>query len=58
MTKKIALITGANKGIGLEIGRQLGQQGIIVLLGPELCLRRRTQSHSCKPDNIEAYPLN
>ena len=30
---KIALITGANKGIGLEVARQLGTQGIKVHLG-------------------------
>ncbi|MEP7288153.1 MAG: SDR family oxidoreductase [Chloroflexota bacterium] len=30
---KVALITGANKGIGLEIARQLGTQGIVVLVG-------------------------
>jgi len=36
---KIALITGANKGIGHEVARQLGREGITVLLGarnPEL----------------------
>jgi NAD(P)-dependent dehydrogenase (short-subunit alcohol dehydrogenase family) len=32
-TKKIALITGANKGIGLETARQLGKQDITVLAG-------------------------
>ena len=31
--KKIALVTGANNGIGLETTRQLAQQNITVLLG-------------------------
>jgi NAD(P)-dependent dehydrogenase (short-subunit alcohol dehydrogenase family) len=32
-TNKIALVTGANKGIGLEIARGLGRLGITVLMG-------------------------
>lgn len=31
MAKKIALVTGANKGIGLETARQLGKEGITVI---------------------------
>ncbi len=33
MSKKIALITGANKGIGFETARQLGKEGVSIIAG-------------------------
>jgi NAD(P)-dependent dehydrogenase (short-subunit alcohol dehydrogenase family) len=33
MTEKIAVVTGANKGIGKEISRQLAAKNVLVLLG-------------------------
>src|ERR1700730_5087568 len=39
MAETIALVTGANKGIGREISRQLAARGILVLMGA--CDRER-----------------
>src|SRR5689334_3451828 len=51
---KIALITGANKGIGLEIARQLGVQGITVLLGVRDENRGREAAEKLQADRIDA----
>ncbi len=48
---KVALITGANKGIGFETARALGKAGCVVLLGarnPELG-RGRIQAAGGRP---------
>ena len=51
---KVALITGANKGIGLEISRQLGAQGIIVLIGARDEQRGTEAARQLCAQNIDA----
>jgi NAD(P)-dependent dehydrogenase (short-subunit alcohol dehydrogenase family) len=49
MTKKIVFITGANKGIGYEVARQLAAQEFIVLLGA-----RDSQRGAAAAQNLSA----
>ena len=51
---KIALITGANKGIGLEIARQLGRQGFTVLVGARDSGRGTAAVESLASEDIDA----
>ncbi|HEX5176456.1 MAG TPA: SDR family oxidoreductase [Chthoniobacteraceae bacterium] len=55
--KKIALITGANKGIGLETARQLGKKDITVLLGARDSAKAETASGGLRKDGIDAHPI-
>lgn len=52
--KKVALITGANKGIGFETARQLGSQGIKVLLGARNEERGKEAEAKLKGEGIDA----
>lgn len=56
-TNKIALITGANKGIGLETARQLGAQGITVLVGARDKKRGEKAAQSLQSEGIDAHFL-
>ena len=56
-SQKVALITGANKGIGLEIGRQLGKQGITVVLGSRDLSRGQVAADALKRDGIDAHTV-
>jgi NAD(P)-dependent dehydrogenase (short-subunit alcohol dehydrogenase family) len=53
-TKKIALITGANKGIGLETARQLGKLGITVLVGARDQAKGDAAVAELKKDGVDA----
>ena len=52
--KMVALITGANKGLGLETARQLGKLGYTVLLGSRDALRGEVAARLLREDGIDA----
>jgi NAD(P)-dependent dehydrogenase (short-subunit alcohol dehydrogenase family) len=52
--KKVALITGANKGIGLETARQLGRLGITVLVGARDLEKGEKAVAELKQDGVDA----
>ncbi|HZE57276.1 MAG TPA: SDR family oxidoreductase [Chthoniobacterales bacterium] len=54
-SKKTALVTGANKGIGLETARQLGQKGITVLVGARDDAKARRAAEKLRKEAIDAH---
>ncbi|MCL6750014.1 SDR family oxidoreductase [Nostoc sp. CCCryo 231-06] len=54
---KIALITGANKGIGYEIARQLGSRGATVLVGARDIKRGEEAANKLRLNGIDAQTI-
>lgn len=52
-TARIALVTGANKGIGLEIARQIGKSGHRVLLGARNATLGEAAASALKAEAID-----
>lgn len=54
---KVALVTGANKGIGYEIARGLAAKGMTVLLGCRDLGRAEAASQRLKQEKLDVVPL-
>lgn len=54
MSAKIALVTGANKGIGKEVARQLGRAGMKVYMGSRDLERGRAAVEELRADKVDA----
>lgn len=55
--KKVALISGANRGIGLETAKQLGEKGVIVVLGSRKLSDAEAATAKLKSEGIDAYAI-
>jgi NAD(P)-dependent dehydrogenase (short-subunit alcohol dehydrogenase family) len=56
-TKRIALVTGANKGIGLETARQLGQQDVTVVIGARDPKKGEQAADQLREEKIDAHAV-
>lgn len=54
---KVAFVTGANRGLGLETARELGKQGVIVVLGSRDPKKGEAAAAKLRDEGIEAESI-
>ena len=54
---KVALITGANKGLGFEMSRQLAQQGLTVLIAARKIQAAEEAATTLRNEGLKAEPI-
>jgi NAD(P)-dependent dehydrogenase (short-subunit alcohol dehydrogenase family) len=57
-SKKVAFITGGNKGIGLETARQLGKLGITVVIGSRDLAKGKAAADKLRAEKIDAEAIS
>lgn len=55
--KKVALVTGANRGIGLETARQLAQKGITVVAAARTAKAAEETAAKLKAEGLDVVPV-
>jgi NAD(P)-dependent dehydrogenase (short-subunit alcohol dehydrogenase family) len=55
--KKVALVTGANRGIGLETARQLGQSNITVVVAARSLKSATETADKLKAEGLDVFPV-
>ena len=54
---KIAMVTGANRGLGFEISRQLGKKGITVLMGARNSEKGEQAAKTLRGEGLETHAI-